>query len=593
MARNKKDGDDFDLFEGLAQRAAPSRPRASSGTRLSAPEPSLTLPGGARRTLAGMGPDDDDEVTREFPDDEVTRELPDDEDKTRELPTPRELARRADRAPARPPAAAIPAEPSRPSATRQPLASPVSSPPRTSRPPVSAPPPPSRERPSRPSPVSNPDLFDAPRRATNTSPSMRVAPPPRAVGSMPPWSSPPPPTAQMRSASMRPASVPDYAAPVIRTRDAASLRPRLGLSHAVAALAGGALLVLLTAIKAGDGRILVNASDSHGGPVDRLSVFVDGEKTACATAPCYLTYGTGTHEVKVIAEGLEVPATQAVAVKSGEAVAVHFRLLASSGGSGIKVGGAQAGVKLFIDQKEIGPLPQVVRDLSPGDHIIRVAGSDRYAAFERHVTLERDRTEDLGAITLKVLKGNVTVRPGTTGARVVISNGSDRRELLMLPISLDIDTTKSWALEATKAGYDDYRQRIDFDDGVADKTYTVSLEPRSATAQVPAEPANGAATPYSPPAYPAPVPAAPRSAPAGTGAAEVAEDGYLNINSIPPSICILDGKTLGMTPRLHISVKPGAHTVKFRDDDDGLTKTIFVTVGAGETKLAVARLNQP
>ena len=40
---------------------------------------------------------------------------------------------------------------------------------------------------------------------------------------------------------------------------------------------------------------------------------------------------------------------------------------------------------------------------------------------------------------------------------------------------------------------------------------------------------------------------------------------------------------------MHITVKPGAHTVKFVNSDQGLTKTITVTVGAGETKPAVAQ----
>ena len=39
-----------------------------------------------------------------------------------------------------------------------------------------------------------------------------------------------------------------------------------------------------------------------------------------------------------------------------------------------------------------------------------------------------------------------------------------------------------------------------------------------------------------------------------------------------------------------MTVKPGAHTVKFVNSDQGLTKTISVNVGAGETKPAVAKL---
>ena len=45
--------------------------------------------------------------------------------------------------------------------------------------------------------------------------------------------------------------------------------------------------------------------------------------------------------------------------------------------------GNQPGVKLFVDGKEVGPLPQELRDLTPGDHKVRLAGTDRYAPFEK------------------------------------------------------------------------------------------------------------------------------------------------------------------------------------------------------------------
>jgi hypothetical protein len=46
-----------------------------------------------------------------------------------------------------------------------------------------------------------------------------------------------------------------------------------------------------------------------------------------------------------------------------------------------------------------------------------------------------------------------------------------------------------------------------------------------------------------------------------------------------------------MTPKVHVSVKPGGHSIKFVNADEGLTKTISVSVGAGETKPATAKLN--
>jgi hypothetical protein len=79
----------------------------------------------------------------------------------------------------------------------------------------------------------------------------------------------------------------------------------------------------------------------------------------------------------------------------------------------------------------------------------------------------------------------------------------------------------------------------------------------------------------------------PREAPA---ASEAGGEGFVTINSIPPSTCFLDGRSLGPTPKPHVAVKAGSHTVKFVNAEEGLTKTITVSVGAGETKMAVARL---
>jgi serine/threonine-protein kinase len=68
-------------------------------------------------------------------------------------------------------------------------------------------------------------------------------------------------------------------------------------------------------------------------------------------------------------------------------------------------------------------------------------------------------------------------------------------------------------------------------------------------------------------------------------------EAFLNINSLPPSLCYLDGREVGVAPRVHVSVTPGTHIITFVLPDQGVTKTILVTVEAGETKLATAKLN--
>jgi serine/threonine-protein kinase len=336
------------------------------------------------------------------------------------------------------------------------------------------------------------------------------------------------------------------------------------------------------------GRVVINVTDAQGGAVNHVEIFVDGRKQ-CDTAPCIVDQvAAGPHDVKLLADGFEAPPVQTVTVESRKDVTAAFSL-GSSAGTGIRVGGTQPGVKLYVDDKESGPLPQELRDLTPGDHIIKVAGSERYQPLEKHVSVERQKIQDLGTVTLKVLKGKATISLGTPGARVFLVSGSDRRELPMLPISVDIDTAKSWALEATRPGYLEYRESIAFDDGQAERTYVVSLDPRPAGMMSPAPQVY-----YAPPpvqqARPAPRAAPPAEA-AGESAGEGGAEAFLTMNSIPPSTCFLDGKSLGSTPKVHVTVKPGSHTVKFVDADDGLTKTLTVSVGAGETKAAVAKLN--
>jgi hypothetical protein len=384
----------------------------------------------------------------------------------------------------------------------------------------------------------------------------------------------------------------DQTAFVPPTRKRGGLWVLLGL--VVVALAGGAIFLLG---QPGQGRILVYVTDSAGAPVSRADVLVDGTRR-CESAPCTVdAVSGGSHEIKVIAQGFAAPTATTVTVESRKDTSANFSLHATSGG--LKVDGHQPGVKLYVDDKEIGPLPQEVHDVTPGDHTIKLAGSDRYQPLEKHVAITAEQPLDLGALTLKVLRGKVTVNPGTPGARVYLVSGTDRRELPSLPISVDIDTTKTWSLEASKPGLSDFKEAVSFDDGVAEKSFVVTLAPKGspapaaaapvAAAPVAAAPAAAAPAPAPAPARPAPAPI-PAPAPAPAPAAEGGE-AFLNINSIPPSTCFLDGHSLGTTPRIHVSVKPGAHVVKFINAEQGLTKTVSVSVGAGETKPAVAKLN--
>jgi len=498
------------------------------------------------------------------------------------LPPPPPPSARPPSLPPPPPSASTPyARPSAPPpGARQPSAPPPASM-RAAAPPPAAPPPPLAPPPA----VAPPSLQN---QANGSA----------AAGNFPYQPNTTPMAMPARAAAARPAQSAGFdEAPLIptysrsRMEATALVRPQQRPTGLMIAAGAGVvvLLAFILFLMPHSGQLAVNVSDTKGGAVRNLQISVDG-KLQCDSAPCLVhSLSAGSHTVKVEATGYEPPADKAVAVESGKDTTLDFKLTPtsapSSGGTGVKVAGSQPGEKLYIDDREIGTLPQELRDLTPGVHKIRVSAGDQYAAVERSVTLAKDEFQDLGTVTLKVVKGRATVSLATPGAKVFLVSGSDRRELPTLPMSIDLDPAKQWSLVATKAGYADYTKPLSFDDGQAEKSFLVSLDPKTATASVGGMSFSPPPQTYSPPPpRPSPPreprePREPKESASGGGG-----EGTLNMNSIPSSSVVLDGKPIGSTPQIGVTVSAGTHTVVFVNAEQGFKKSVSVTVAAGETK---------
>lgn len=342
----------------------------------------------------------------------------------------------------------------------------------------------------------------------------------------------------------------------------------------------GALAVFLIPRQ---GTLVVTVAGPGSKPVDTVQVFVDGNKK-CDTSPCRVTdVKAGTHMVKVTAAGYQPTADQAVKVASGEDAVVNVALLLASEGTGIRVTAETSGaVKLSVDGKEIGPLPQEIKDMTPGEHVIKVSG-ERYEALEKRVNVEADQMQTLEP-KLKVVKGLATIKLGSDaeGARVLLVSGGERRPIPKLPIKVDITTDKPWSIVATKSGYDDFKKDIVFEDGKAEETFVIDMTEKGKPK--PPEPAGKVATGGPAPGPgPGPKPTAETPKPAAPSG-----QGTLNINSIPVSNVILDGRPLGTTPKVGISVSAGNHTVVFIHAEHG-RKVRSVSVPAGGTATAAVR----
>jgi serine/threonine-protein kinase len=361
--------------------------------------------------------------------------------------------------------------------------------------------------------------------------------------------------------------------------------------------------------------------------VDAVQVFVDGRKQ-CDTSPCVIRdLSTGNaHIVKIKAPGYANPADQPVSLKAGEDVVVNIDLSpASTSGTGLRVTSEGSGLKLWIDGKEVGLLPQEIKDITPGEHAIKVGGNDRYETYEEKVTVTSDAQKAVGPLKLKVLRGLANIEAGSNaeGAKIILVSGGEKRAITRLPTHIDIVTEKEWKLVASKKGFVDYQTPLSFDGGIAERTFTIDLhKPGQSTSSSESSnsvEANTVADLPTPVATPKVVSGGPTTPKALSGAdakkakllsglsttssgststpttsktptkaAPAAGQGTLNVNSIPVSNVIVDGRPMGSTPKMGLSVAPGTHTIVFVHPEHG-RKVVTVTVVAGQAATAATR----
>lgn len=352
---------------------------------------------------------------------------------------------------------------------------------------------------------------------------------------------------------------------------------RMVLLAAAAILAIGLIAAMVVFFIPRNGTVIVTVAGPGNKSVDTVQVFVDGTKR-CDTSPCKVTeLKTGTHMIKVSAAGYQATADQAVKVQTGEDAVLNVTLSRASEGTGIRVSADTIGaVRLAVDGNEVGALPQELKDLTPGEHVLKITG-ERYETWEKRITVEEGKVQTIEP-KLKVVKGLATIKAGNgaLGARVLLVSGNERRPVPKLPIKIDITTDKPWSIIATRAGFEDFKQDITFQDGKAEESFVVEMYEK------------GKKPPPKPPTGHVNTGGGEKPPAGGEKPVAASGTGTLNINSIPVSNVILDGRPLGTTPKVGLSVPAGPHTVVFVHPEHG-RKTRGVTVPAGGSITAAVR----
>jgi len=416
---------------------------------------------------------------------------------------------------------------------------------------------------------------------------MEVAPPPSSRAEMvPPRARPEPPAPTPRA---EPVSAPRreaFAVPVPARRSRSSRAALVIVGLALAVAVGTLVWVFLPR----QGVIAVNVSGPGGTALELVSILVD-DAERCSDSACRIEVAAGTpHKVRVIAPGFQKAADKFVVVPRGGTAVVDFSLspLAGGGGTGtgVRVGDLGPGLRLSVDGVDRGPLPASVTDLSPGEHTVRISGSDRFQVWEERVTVEAGSVRLLEP-ALRATKGMLSVELGANaeGATTTLVCDGDRR-LLQPPTKVEIDLEKTCVVVAKKPPSPDFSADVRFSGSRAEATVTIQFAagevaptPGPVATRPPAwlpgaQP--GAATP--PATTPPPPPTAPTAA---------AETGKISINSIPVSSVLVDGKPVGQTPT-RVTVPAGPHSVTFIHPEKG-RKSVSVQVPPGGNATAVTR----
>ena len=88
------------------------------------------------------------------------------------------------------------------------------------------------------------------------------------------------------------------------------------------------------------------------------------------------------------------------------------------------------------------------------------------------------------------------------------------------------------------------------------------------------------------------MPEARTSSSATSSSSSTGNVGFLKINSIPWSQVYVGRKLIGNTPILKLELKAGSHTIKLKNPDLGVSKTIRIKLKAGETVIRLEKLGK-
>lgn len=370
------------------------------------------------------------------------------------------------------------------------------------------------------------------------------------------------------------------------------------IAAAVVLLAGGAVGAWVLFAPEDPGTIHLTTV-----PTDPVVLFDERPVPATASPFVIANVEPGrTHLLEVSKTGFRTWSMQ-VEVQPGQTLQLpDVELTPSSGGAGaaaVAAGGTgfsldtePSGARVFVDGRELSTsTPITVTDLSAGSHTIRVEKGSRYMPWQTQIQVAEGQVVALPRAVLSLRSVEVSFRSNPAGARVVLTRGSSERLTVgTTPVTRDVDVTGDpWTVHMSRADHEEWSRELDIPSGREDFELTANLSASDAPPQV----ASAVRTPRTPPGprvRPDPPDQADPTPPRPTPPAASGAPGTLRINTRPWSQVYVDGRLIGNTPQMNVSLSPGRHNVTLVNPDFNIRQSISVTIVSGQVNTKIITL---
>jgi serine/threonine-protein kinase len=228
-----------------------------------------------------------------------------------------------------------------------------------------------------------------------------------------------------------------------------------------------------------------------------------------------------------------------------------------------------------VDGRERGTTPVTLSDLAAGPRQVRVVAAGRLP-WESTINIVAGSILPLAPVALAPAV-TVSFTSDPSGAEVTLVRGSTRERVGITPCETSVDPSADWTVEMASAGYRTWSHELRIRSGSTTHEVEATLaEERVAVVSMRERPVQiSTMEPSTTTMEDEPV-----TPPTMT---EAGGSGTLRINSRPWSQVFVDGRLIGNTPQMNISLSAGRHQVTLVNPDFNVRHTITVNVVAGET----------